>query len=129
MEFNNRLYELRKQKGFSQEELANRVNVSRQTVSKWEIGDSTPDMEKLIALSDLFEISLDELMTGKIPVASENVSNKSEIVNVLEEKVLTPENKVRAKKGLKIAAIIAGIVLIIDAITMIIYFILFGFPK
>lgn len=129
MEFNNRLYELRKQKGFSQEELANRVNVSRQTVSKWEIGDSTPDMEKLIALSDLFEISLDGLMTGKIPVASENVSNKSEIVNVLEEKVLTPENKVRAKKGLKIAAIIAGIVLIIDAITMIIYFILFGFPK
>lgn len=129
MEFNNRLYELRKQKGFSQEELANRVNVSRQTVSKWEIGDSTPDMEKLIALSDLFEISLDELMTGKIPVASENVSNKSEIVNVLEEKVLTPENKVRAKKGLKIAAIIAGIVLIIDAITMIIYFILYGFPK
>lgn len=129
MEFNNRLYELRKQKGFSQEELANRVNVSRQTVSKWEIGDSTPDMEKLIALSDLFEISLDELMTGKIPVASENVSNKSEIVNVLEEKVLTPENKVRAKKGLKIATIIAGIVLIIDAITMIIYFILFGFPK
>ena len=125
----SRLYELRKQKGFSQEELANRVNVSRQTVSKWEIGDSTPDMEKLIALSDLFEISLDELMTGKIPVASENVSNKSEIVNVLEEKVLTPENKVRAKKGLKIAAIIAGIVLIIDAITMIIYFILFGFPK
>ena len=103
--------------------------MSRQTVSKWEIGDSTPDMEKLIALSDLFEISLDELMTGKIPVASENVSNKSEIVNVLEEKVLTPENKVRAKKGLKIAAIIAGIVLIIDAITMIIYFILFGFPK
>lgn len=129
MEFNNKLYELRKKKGLSQEELANKVNVSRQTVSKWEIGDSTPDMEKLIALSDLFEISLDELMTGKIPVTSENASNKSEIVNVLEEKVLTPENKVRAKKGLKIAGIIAGIVLAIDAITMIIYFILYGVPK
>ncbi len=37
MEFNNRLYQLRKQKGLSQEELANKLNVSRQTVSKWEI--------------------------------------------------------------------------------------------
>lgn len=39
MEFNNRLFELRKQKGLSQEELANKLNVSKQTVSKWEIGD------------------------------------------------------------------------------------------
>ena len=46
MEFGNRLYELRKQKGLSQEELANRLDVTRQTVSKWELGDSTPDMDK-----------------------------------------------------------------------------------
>lgn len=39
MEFNNKLYSLRKQKGFSQEELANRLNVSRQTISKWEVGE------------------------------------------------------------------------------------------
>lgn len=129
MEFNNRLYELRKQKGLSQEELANKVNVSRQTVSKWEIGDSTPDMEKLIALSDLFDISLDELMVGKVPTAAESVTKQSELANVIEEKVLTPENKVRAKKGLKIAAIVGGIVLAIDAVTMIIYFIMYGFPK
>ena len=129
MEFNNRLYELRKQKGLSQEELANKVNVSRQTVSKWEIGDSTPDMEKLIALSDLFDISLDELMVGKVPTAAESVTKQSELANVIEEKVLTPENKVSAKKGLKIAAIVGGIVLAIDAVTMIIYFIMYGFPK
>ena len=65
MEFNNKLYELRKQKGFSQEELANRLNVSRQTISKWEVGESTPDMEKLVAISDLFEVSLDELVKGE----------------------------------------------------------------
>ena len=39
MEFHNKLYNLRKQKGLSQEELANRLNVSRQTISKWEVGD------------------------------------------------------------------------------------------
>ena len=60
MEFHNKLYNLRKQKVLSQEELANRLNVSRQTISKWEVGDSTPDMEKLIAISDMFEISLDD---------------------------------------------------------------------
>ena len=67
MEFNNKLYELRKQKGFSQEELANRLNVSRQTISKWEVGESTPDMENLVAISELFEISLDELVLNKVP--------------------------------------------------------------
>lgn len=40
MDFNNKLYELRKKKGLSQEELANRLNVSRQTISKWEVGVS-----------------------------------------------------------------------------------------
>ena len=67
MEFNNKLYNLRKQKGLFQEELASRLNVSRQTVSKWEVGESTPDMEKLAAISELFEVSLDELVLDKKP--------------------------------------------------------------
>lgn len=128
MEFNNRLYELRKQKGFSQEELANRLNVSRQTISKWEIGDSTPDMEKLIAISDLFEISLDELVVGKVN-SSNAASKTSEVLNVLEEKVCTPDNKKKAKKGLKIAGIIAGVIVAVDIISMIIYFALYGVPQ
>ena len=93
MEFNNRLYELRKQKGLSQEELASRINVSRQTISKWEIGDSTPDMEKLVALSDLFEVSLDELILGKKPEPAANTAPTPEMTRFLEEKVLTDEKK------------------------------------
>lgn len=129
MEFNNKLYNLRKQKGLSQEELANRLNVSRQTVSKWEVGDSTPDMEKLIAISDLFEISLDELVMDKASKhIGENVS-KSEIVSELKEKVLTDNNKQKAKRVWKIAAIIFGIIVLIDVISMIAYFSLYGFPQ
>ena len=48
MEFRNRLMELRKQKGWSQEQLGERIGVIRQTVSKWETGDTTPEMVKLI---------------------------------------------------------------------------------
>ena len=128
MEFNNRLYQLRKQRGFSQEELASRLNVSRQTVSKWEVGDSTPDMEKLAAMSELFDVSLDQLVLGK-EVPQGEVPAKSELVSIINEKVLTPDNKKKAKSALKIAAIIAGIVLFIDAVTMIIYLLVNGgFP-
>ena len=128
MEFNNRLYQLRKQKGLSQEELASRLNVSRQTVSKWEVGDSTPDMEKLVAMSALFDVSLVQLGLGKEAPQAE-VPAKSELVSIINEKVLTPDNKKKAKSALKIAAIIAGIVLFIDAVTMIIYLLVNGgFP-
>lgn len=89
MEFHNKLYHLRKQKGLSQEELANRLNVSRQTISKWEVGDSTPDMEKLIAISDMFQISLDELVMDKVQTQTGETPSKAEIVNELKEKVLT----------------------------------------
>ena len=128
MEFHNKLYNFRKQRGLSQEELANRLNVSRQTVSKWEVGDSTPEMEKLIAISDLFEISLDELVLDKAPTQADS-SSKSQIVNEFKETVLTDKNKKKAKKGLKIAAIILGAILIIDVISMIVYVCINGFPK
>ena len=129
MEFHNKLYHLRKQKGLSQEELANRLNVSRQTISKWEVGDSTPDMEKLIAISDMFQISLGELVMDKVQTQIGETPSKAEVVNELKEKVLTDENKKKAKKVLKIAAIILGVIVLIDVISMIVYVSLYGFPQ
>lgn len=122
MEFNNKLYQLRKQKGLSQEELANRLNVSRQTISKWEVGDSTPDMEKLIAISDLFEISLDELILDKKPETINKCSTKPKLINEIKDKVFT-------KKVLKIIGIVFAIIMVIDIVSMIVYFGLYGFPK
>ena len=121
MEFGNRLYELRKRQGFSQEELASHLNVTRQTVSKWEIGDSTPDMEKLTALSGLFGISLDELVLGKVPVTTK--------LDQLSAKVMSSENKRKAKMGAKIGLIAAAVILAVDAVSMVVYFLLWGFPK
>ena len=130
MEFNNKLYELRKQKGFSQEELASRLNVSRQTVSKWEVGESAPDMEKLIAISDLFEISLDELVKGETPKQSDISEQvvKSEFYSDIKEHVLTDDNKAKARKGLKIAGIVVAVIVLIDVISFVVYAIMFGLP-
>ena len=65
IEFANRLAELRKEKGYSQEDLAGKLGVSRQAISKWERGEATPDSDNLIALSSLYGVSLDELVHQK----------------------------------------------------------------
>ena len=121
MEFNNKLYELRKKKGLSQEELANRLNVSRQTISKWEVGDSTPDMDKLAAISELFQVSLDELVLDKVPEKAPEKPAKSELYSDIKEKVLTEDNRKKAKKGLKIAAIVLGALVIADIVSFIVF--------
>ena len=64
MEFRERLYQLRRQAGLSQEELAQIMNLSRQAVQKWESGASKPDMDNLTALADYFNVTLDYLVRG-----------------------------------------------------------------
>lgn len=61
MKFEERLLEIRKNRGMSQEALAEKIGVSRQAVSKWETGDAQPDYTKLVALADALEVSLDYL--------------------------------------------------------------------
>ncbi len=74
MNLSEKLYKLRKEKGLSQEQLAEKLNISRQAISKWESGNSVPESEKLILLSDFFNVSLDYLM-------KENESTDSKILN------------------------------------------------
>ena len=65
MDFRERLFDLRRQAGLSQEELANLVGVTRQAVQKWEAGTSRPDMDNLVSLAAYFKVSLEYLVTGK----------------------------------------------------------------
>ena len=71
MKFGDKLYRLRKKEGLSQGELGDKLNVSRQTVSKWELGQTIPESDKLIEISKLFNVSLDELTNA------ESIQNKS----------------------------------------------------
>lgn len=64
MTFGERLYELRKSRNVSQEELAELLDVSRQSISKWENDKAYPEMTRLLFMSDYFDVSLDYLMRG-----------------------------------------------------------------
>ena len=65
MSLGERLYELRKSKNLSQEEVADKLNVTRQTVSKWETDESKPDFDKIVPICELYNINSEELLTGK----------------------------------------------------------------
>ena len=96
---------LRTQKGMSQEELADRLNVVRQTVSKWEKGLSVPDSEMLIRIADVFEVSVGELLGETIQPQPE----KSELQQLSEKlenlNAMMAERNARSKSLMKIAAI------------------------
>ena len=66
MTFAEKLYQLRRQKGISQEELADRLEVSRQAVSRWEMGSTLPDAKNLIQLSGIFGVSIDYLLKDEV---------------------------------------------------------------
>lgn len=70
MKLNEKIYYYRKAMNLSQEQLAERVGVSRQSVSKWELGEATPEVEKLLALAGVFGITTDELLREDVPVPS-----------------------------------------------------------
>ena len=59
MTFNEKLIKLRKANAMSQEELAEKIDVSRQAISRWELGDVTPDSDKIVALSKIFGVTTD----------------------------------------------------------------------
>ena len=82
IKLSDKLYELRKAKGYSQEALAEKLGVSRQAVSKWECGESLPDTENIISLSKLFLVSLDELVFDTARSKEEKEKeNQSEIAD------------------------------------------------
>ena len=84
MEFNEKLQELRKQKGLTQEELAELFVVSRTVVSKWESGRGYPNIDSLKATSKLFSVTIDELLSG------------DELLNIAEEENKIKENSIRS---------------------------------
>ncbi len=121
----DRIQSLRKSKGMSQEELADAAGVSRQAVSKWESEQSTPDLDKVIILSEIFDVTTDYLLRGIEPAES---NDHKTMADVVDSKLLTEKNSKRAKSILKWVLIGLGALLAIDFVSMLIYFLINGFP-
>ena len=76
MEIGSQIKKLRNAQGLSQEELAEKIYVTRQTISNWENEKSYPDIHSLLALSSIFEISLDQLIKGDIEIMKQEISKE-----------------------------------------------------
>ena len=109
--FGENLKTLRKQKGFSQEELATRLHVVRQTISKWEKNLSVPDADTLIRLAEILEVSVSELLVAKI----ENENTASDVAEQLSRinEQLAIKNR-RSRRIWKIVAIILAAIVLIN---------------
>ena len=81
MKFADKLISLRKHKGISQEELATMLNVSRQAVSRWEMGSTLPDINNVIKLSDIFCVSIDSLIRDERTLDNKKFSLLEKIPN------------------------------------------------
>ena len=106
-----RIYKFRRKSGLSQEQLAEKIGVSRQAISKWESGTSTPEFEKLLALSDCFSITLDELV--KDETANQEAS---------EAPLKSRENKASKVAEMKVGiglCLIGAICLILSGVMMV----------
>ena len=84
MEIGKKIMDLRKMNGLSQEELAEKVGVARQTISKWELGETSPDLKQAKELSRIFNVSLDELTDNDIKnVLVEKTSNTEKLAGLI----------------------------------------------
>ena len=93
MNLGKRLIELRKEKHLSQEEAAEKLNVTRQTISKWETDASTPDFDKIVPICELYGITSEELLTGNKP----------------EERALSTSDNDEQKKSKRTFGLVIGI--------------------
>lgn len=118
---------LRKQRGWSQEELANKMNISRQSVSKWESESAIPEMDKIVMLSEIFNVSTDYLLKEDM---KEDCIEKREIIQPKTEAVVLRNDEVktyleRLKKNAKVIA--SGVSLCILGATSLVF--LSGFDE
>ena len=131
----NRLYELRKKNGLSQEELADKLGISRQAVSKWERAEASPDTDNLILLAKLYGITLDELLnaedakdlamenqeSGKLEEVTEN--KKEEPKEKQKEEIKDDDDEELSPKNKMILDVSSGVI----AISCVIAFFILGF--
>ncbi len=101
MKFEEKLIKLRKENALSQEELGEKLNVTRQTVSKWELGQTKPDLKKLLEISKIYNVSL------------ESLTSDGEKTNKKENVIIENESENEPRKWLQVLLIIVALIIIV----------------
>lgn len=110
MTLGEKIQQLRKAAGISQEQLAEQLDVSRQSISKWELNDAVPEISKIIMLSELFSVSTDELLKNRnTQNLGETSTNKSS--STLEQ--IANMNAANKQVNLGFKTIVAGLILLV----------------
>lgn len=114
--FNENLKTMRKAKGYTQEELAIKLNVVRQTVSKWEKGLSVPDADVLSKIADILDTKVSILLGGTIPDEDDNDVIAEQLAKISEQMAI--KNR-RSKKIWKIAGVIFLVIVLLNILLII----------
>lgn len=123
--FSENLKTLRKQNGFSQEELASKLHVVRQTISKWEKNLSVPDADTLIRLAEILEVSVSELLGSKIETENGNVTNDvaEQLSRINEQLAIKNRHSRRIWKAIAIILVVFFLISVFITMTSIAAFI------
>lgn len=116
MKFNEKLIVLRKKGGLSQEDLAYKFNVTRQTISKWELGQTTPEMDKLVEMSKFFNVSVDELINDtetNVEDTTNTINDNTTTENVVIEDKTIEEKNTKNRRTIIIVIIVVAIILLL----------------
>ena len=103
-EFGNYLYTLRKNKGMTQQEIADKLGVTNKAVSKWETGEAFPETAQLVPLADMFGVTVDDLLRGR-------EAQKSEHPATGPSNEIQDDKTLKAKKRSRLAGKISGILM------------------
>jgi len=119
--FNENLRELRKSKGFTQEELATKINVVRQTVSKWEKGLSVPDADSLQKIADVLDVEVSQLLGAKIEKEQDNNEIAQQLSRINEQLVIKNKRSKKIWTAVVIILLIPVFIYILAIISAIIF--------
>ncbi|MBQ5950660.1 MAG: helix-turn-helix transcriptional regulator [Lachnospiraceae bacterium] len=122
MTIGDRLTELRKSRGLSQEELAAQMALTRQTISKWELGQSSPDVEYVIALCDYFGVTTDYLLKGTEPEPQQERASAPAAAAPAPDRARTEKKEAYTMLfylGLSVVLLAASVLLIIFVLSLI----------
>ncbi|WP_455619273.1 helix-turn-helix domain-containing protein [Eisenbergiella sp.] len=115
LDLSEKIVKLRKNNGLTQEQLSEQLNVSRQSVSKWESGQAAPDIDKIVALGEIFHVSTDYLLK---PSELDELAMKAEMLEKRQQEIMENENK--RKERQYCICVCTGIYLIAFAVFMLI---------